>query len=151
MSQGNDRDLAELRTVVLRAREQALGLAREAEAMKAELSRMREELVRERREEEQAARDALRNGQLPPEQRALVERIERGETTWRAVVHGEDDHWSAQDFRTDLGGRLEDLVQELRETDPEFRAEHDQALADAAEVARSAGSTGSTGSEDEQR
>lgn len=138
----DDPDLVELRTVVLRAREQALGLAQEAEAMKAELAELREQLAGERREEEQAVRDALRNGQLPPEQRALVERIERGETSWRAVVHGEDDHWSAQDFRTDLGDRLGALVEELRRDDPEFRAEHDQALADAAEVARTAGDDG---------
>lgn len=133
---GPQADLAELRTIVMRAREQAQEITRAAQAARAQLQPQRDQLRQEREQSQREVRDAMRNGQLGPEQRAVVERIERGETTWRAVASGEDDHWSAVGFRESLGERLEALVEDLREHDPEFRDEHEAALRNAADVRR---------------
>lgn len=135
MAAHHEGDLAELRTVVMRAREQALQITRAAQAARAQLQPQREQLRQELEQSRREVHDALRNGQLGPEQRALVERIERGETSWRAVASGQDEHWSAVGFRESFGERLEQLVQDLRE-DPGFRDEHETVLRRADELRR---------------
>lgn len=133
---GHDVDLAELRTIVARAREQALQIARTAQAARAQLQPERDQLRRQREQVQQELRDAHRLHQLGPEQRALMDRIERGETSWRAVASGQDDHWSAVGFRESFGERLEQLVEEMREEDPEFRQEHEETIRAAEQVRR---------------
>lgn len=131
---GAEQDLAELRTVVARAREQAHEVAREARAGRAALAEARAQVRAQREALEREARSALRHGTLGHEERALMERIDRGETTWEAVSHGTDDHWTARGLRERVGEQVEDVLQDLRE-DPEFRVEHDAALRAADEMA----------------
>lgn len=133
-----EQDLAELRTVVARAREQAHQLAREARAGRAALQAQRAQLRAEREKLEGDARAAYRNGTLGHEERALMARIERGETTWTAVAHGTDDHWTAVGLRSAVGEQVEAEVEALRADDPEFLVEHEAALRSADELARRA-------------
>lgn len=131
---GAEQDLAELRTVVARAREQAFRVTREAQAGRAALAEARDRAREQREGLEREALAALRNGTLGHEDRALMERIDRGDTTWQAVSHGTDDHWTARGLRDRVGEQVEDLLGELRE-DPDFRMEHEAALRAADEMA----------------
>ena len=124
-------DLVELRGMAARLREQTRRIAAEADQQKAALREQRRVLHREREQTEKETRDAWRRGELPPEQAAVVQRIERGDTSWAAVVHGTDSHSSAREFRASFARQTESVVEELRESDPEFRAAHDGALAAA--------------------
>ncbi|HEU5038701.1 MAG TPA: hypothetical protein VFT70_16970 [Nocardioides sp.] len=121
-------ELAELRTVVARAREQAMQITLAARRVRAEMAPLREQLRRQQEETDRAVRDALRNGELGPEQRALAERVVRGETTWHDVLTGADDHWTAVALREDVAADVEEVVAQLREADEDFRAEHDRLL-----------------------
>ena len=129
-------DLDELRTVVMRAREQALSLTREARAGRVALAEARAQLRGERERLERDAMAAYRNGQLDPEDRALVKRIDDGDTTWTAVAHGTDDHWTARAAREQVGAQVEETLEEMRAEDPEFLMEHEAAIASAEEMAR---------------
>ncbi len=44
------------------------------------------------------------------EQAAIVQRIERGDTSWAAVVHGTDAHSSARAFRASFARQTESVV-----------------------------------------
>ena len=131
-------DLAELRTVVARAREQALQLTREARAGRAALQEQRAQLRAERERLEREALAAYRNGTLGHQERALVERIDRGETTWRAVAAGTDDHWTAAAVRESVGEQVEEQVEQLRAENPDFLRDHEAAIRLADEMARRA-------------
>lgn len=131
-------DLTELRTVVARAREQALRLAREARAGRAALQEQRAQLRAERQRLERDALAAYRNGTLGHQERALVQRIDRGETTWSAVAAGTDDHWTATALREAVGEQVEEQVEQMREDDPDFVREHEAAIRSAEEMARRA-------------
>ncbi|ANH36790.1 hypothetical protein I601_0337 [Nocardioides dokdonensis FR1436] len=124
-------DLVELRGMAARLREQTRRIAAEADQQKAALRDQRRALQREREESEKETREAWRRGELSPEQAAIVQRIERGDTSWAGVVHGTDTHSSAQEFRASFARQTESVVADLRAADPEFRAEHDRALAAA--------------------
>ena len=124
-------ELVELRGMAARLREQTGRIAAQADQQKAALREHRRVLQREREETEKETREAWRRGELSPEQAAIVQRIERGDTSWAAVVHGTDSHSSAREFRASFARQAESAVEELRETDPGFRAAHDGALASA--------------------
>ncbi|GAA2155078.1 hypothetical protein GCM10009844_41780 [Nocardioides koreensis] len=138
MTRAGEADLTELRTVVARAREQALRLTREAQAGRAALQEQRAQLRAERQRLERDALAAYRNGTLGHQERALVQRIDRGETTWRAVAAGTDDHWTAAALREAVGEQVEEQVEQMREADPDFLREHEAAIRSAEEMARRA-------------
>lgn len=125
---GAQDELAELRTATARLREQTAAITREMHEARDKLRSERERLRRERLEEERRSAEAHRRGELPPERAAVAQRVERGETTWRDVVSGRDEHSSARAFRAVFAREVEVAVQDLRDDDPEFRAEHDEAL-----------------------
>ncbi|NYD56174.1 hypothetical protein BKA08_000412 [Nocardioides marinisabuli] len=125
---GTQDELAELRTAAARLREQAAAVTREMHEVRDALRSERERLHRERLEEERRSTEVRWRGELPPERAAVALRVERGETTWRDVVSGRDEHSSARAFRTVFAHEVEVAVQDLRDNDPEFRAEHDDAL-----------------------
>ena len=134
---GTDRELAELRAVVAEAREQAVRLAESAEAAAAGLRAEREALERElrrEREEQPTLEERLRAGQVPPEHRALAERIVRGETTLDDVVHGRDLHPTAQAYRQEAGRQVRETLEELLEADREFAEQYQTAQAEEARV-----------------
>lgn len=129
-------DLAELRQIVNRAREQTHELTESIKAARAGLAEERARIQAERLRLETEARHAHRNGQLGHGERALVDRIDRGETTWQAVVNGTDDHWTAEGARRELGEGVEAMVEDLRDNDPEFMREHERALEEQSSVRR---------------
>lgn len=134
---GMERDLAELRAVAARAREQADEVAERAEAVAAGLRAERESLERElRREqwEQPSLEERLRQGQVPPEHRALAERIVRGETTLDDVLHGRDLHPTAQAYRQEAAVRARETLDELLASDPEFAEQYETAQAEEARV-----------------
>lgn len=92
------------------------------ERMAVEIERERAESLRERREEEEQAR----TGALGRERRELQERLDRGETTWAEVLRGADPDPAAAAYRAELGGRAQDVVDRLREDDPEWGAAFDR-------------------------
>lgn len=51
-------------------------------------------------------------------------------------MSGADDHWTATGMRESFGERLEQVVEELREEDADFRDQHDDALRAASDAAR---------------
>ena len=51
---------------------------------------------------------------------ALVERVLTGQTTWRAVYSGEDDHWTAVEHRERFGRELSEGVEQLVREDDEL-------------------------------
>lgn len=115
-----EQDLAELRTVVLRARED---LARLTADLREATRALAPELEQARRERLQAERDFLeahRDGRLAPELRDLARRIDRGETSWERIAHGEDQDPTAVRFREQAGEELVATVATLRTLDPEF-------------------------------
>lgn len=119
-SQRRESDMAELRTMVARLRNDNAAFRDRMERAKADLQ-PRVERARADREQAMAElRDDYNNGQVPAEDRALIRRIMQGETTWRAVFTGEDDHWTAVDYRERFGGELAAGVDELVQGDEEL-------------------------------
>lgn len=113
-------DLAELRTVVLRAREDLTRLTSELREATRALAPELEQARRERLEAEREFLEAFRNGQLEPGQRDLARRLDRGETTWERIAHGEDQDPTAVRFREQAGEELAATVATLRTLDPDF-------------------------------
>jgi hypothetical protein len=120
---GQDRraaDLAELRTTVGRLRADTAAFRDRMVKAKAAL----EPRVERARADRQAAMADLRhdldNGQVPAQDRALVERVLTGQTDWRAVYSGEDDHWTAVEHRERFGHELSDGVERLVREDDEL-------------------------------
>ncbi|WP_207083434.1 hypothetical protein [Nocardioides sp. S5] len=50
----------------------------------------------------------------------LRERIDRDEPTWRDVISGADDHWSARDVRAELVGDVRAEIDAIEESDPDL-------------------------------
>jgi uncharacterized protein (DUF3084 family) len=115
--------LAELRTLVTRARDEAESVRRGAEIQRDALRGELEQARAEREEAQRAFRDAHRNGQLDPDARALARRLEDGETSWEAVAHGQDDHWTARVRRERVIGEVTEAVETMTLLDPEFAAD----------------------------
>jgi hypothetical protein len=113
-------DMAELRTTVARVRAETAAFRERMEAMKAELAPRAERARAEREEAMAELRQDLRNGQVPAEDRPVVQRVVDGETTWRAVYTGEDDHWSAVQHRARIGQELSVTVEQLTADDDEL-------------------------------
>jgi hypothetical protein len=78
-----------------------------------------QDLVTERAAREAAERDRsekARSGELGPEQRRLQERIDRGQTSWQAVVSGADTSPEAAETRTQLDRAAETFTAALSES-----------------------------------
>lgn len=97
-------------------REMAAHLSAERDRFKAESARRIEELQRE-----------ARRGDLGPEQERLQRRVDAGETSWRDIASGADEHPSAEAARAGLSHHLTELREEL---------EVDDAFLEADEAAR---------------
>lgn len=135
----HEAELDELRTIVLRAREEARALTEYAVSAREALADERARLTARREELEAATLDAHRNGQLGHEERALVDRVERGETSWTAVAHGTDQHWTAEGLRARVADGVEETLDELLVSDPDFRDEYLRVQQTADETTRGPG------------
>ena len=90
------------------------------ERARADLAPRVEQARADREAPAEELRHDARNGQVPAEDRALVQRVVDGETTWRAVYSGEDDHWAAVQHRERFGEELAAGVERLSLEDPEL-------------------------------
>lgn len=82
----------------------------------AEFGRMRPQLAAMRA---QGAKDN-REGRNGEERRRLQERIDRGETTWEKVMHGQDDDPTAARVRDEARREMTSAVGELLDQDREL-------------------------------
>jgi hypothetical protein len=115
---GRAADMAELRTTVNRLRAETAAFRDRMEQVKADLAPRVEQARADREAAMAELRHDFANGQVPAQDRALVERVLTGQTTWRAVYSGEDEHWTAVEHRERFGRELSDGVERLvREDD----------------------------------
>lgn len=117
---GREADMAELRTTVSRLRAETAAFRDRMEQVKADLAPRAERARAEREAAAAELRHDLANGQVPAQDRALVERVIDGQTTWRAVYSGEDDHWTAVEHRERFGRELSEGVEQLVREDDEL-------------------------------
>ena len=93
-------------------REMAAHLSAERDRFKAESARRIEELQRE-----------ARRGDLGPDQERLQRRVDAGETSWRDIASGADEHPSAEAARAGLSQNLTELAEELQLDDAFLEAD----------------------------
>lgn len=105
--------LAEMQQVADELRAQSASLLAEVEAERATLRE-----ARERAQEEYA--EQAREGAAGRAREELQRRIDREETSWRAVMSGEDQHWSAVEVRHEIVGDARTEVDRMELEDPGF-------------------------------
>ncbi|MGZ4743920.1 MAG: hypothetical protein ACXVYS_12015 [Oryzihumus sp.] len=86
------------------------------EEVRAERDSLRQ--AREREADELAA--AAREGEHGPARQELQRRLDRAQTTWRAVMSGQDEHWSAVEVRAEVVGDARQAIDDLEKADPGF-------------------------------
>lgn len=114
--------LAEMQAVADQLRSRSADFLAEVDAERAALR-----AARSRAQAEYA--ETAREGGAGRAREELQRRIENDETTWREVISGADDHWSAQDVRAELVGDARIQIDQLELSDPDF-AEQYRAHAD---------------------
>ena len=105
--------MADLQQVTAELREQSSTFLAEVEQERARLRADRERPAAD-------YADQARDGGAGEARRELQERIDEGETSWRDVLSGADDHWSARDVRAELVGDARAEIDALEESDPEL-------------------------------
>lgn len=95
-------------------------------ALESDLAGQLEELRRQRREAEGEYAEQARRGDAGQARKRLQERMDKGETTWRDVLSGRDDHWSAQDVREEVARDARQEVDRLELEDEDFRRTYRQ-------------------------
>ena len=105
--------LAELQETTDALRQQSATFLAEVDQ---ERARLRGERERAQAEYAEQARD----GQAGDARRVLQERIDDDETTWRDVISGADEHWSAREVRAELVKDARAEVDAIEESDPEL-------------------------------
>lgn len=123
-------DLGDLRTEfrqAMREIEQVTDQLRATNrSLQQDLQGQHEELRRQRREAEGEYAEQARRGEAGQARRRLQERMDRGETTWRDVLSGRDDHWSAEDVREEIARDARQEIDRLELEDEEFRRTYRQ-------------------------
>ena len=109
--------LAEMQQVADELRAQSASLLAEVDAERAQLR-----AARERATEEYA--DEAREGEAGRAREELQRRIDEEKTTWRAVMSGEDQHWSAVEVREEVVGDARAEVDRIELEDPEMAARY---------------------------
>lgn len=95
-------------------------------ALQDDLQGQLEELRRQRAEAESEYAQQARDGAAGQARKRLQERMDRGETTWREVMSGQDEHWSAEDVREEIARDARQEVDRLELQDEEFRRTYRQ-------------------------
>ena len=109
--------LAEMQRVADELREQSVTMLAQVDA-----ERMALREARERATEEYA--EQARDGDAGRAREELQKRIDREETTWRAVMSGEDQHWSAVEVRDEIVGDARGEVDQLEREDPRLSEQY---------------------------
>ena len=116
--QGGLQDVAALRTLVARLRQETEAIRLEAEATR---DAVRAEAAQSRVERDQALAElhrAARDGELGDVGRRLARRVEDGSAQWVDVLHERDPTPDAAALRSDAASSLGRLVDELAQDDP---------------------------------
>lgn len=95
-------------------------------ALQGHLQAQLDELRRQRHAAEGEYAEQARRGDAGPARKRLQERMDRGETTWRDVLSGRDDHWSAEDVREEVAREARQEVDRLELEDEAFRRTYRQ-------------------------
>lgn len=95
-------------------------LRAESATFLAEVERERADLRARREHAEADYADQARDGRAGDARRQLQERVDDGETTWRDVLSGADDHWTAREVRSELVTDARAEVDAIEESDPEL-------------------------------
>lgn len=123
-------DLGDLRTEfrqAMREIEQVTDQLRATNrSLQRDLQAQLEELRRQRREAEGQYAEQARRGDAGQARKRLQDRMDRGETTWRDVLSGRDEHWSAEDVREEVARDARQEVDRLELEDEEFRRTYRQ-------------------------
>lgn len=109
--------LAELQQATDELREQSASFLSDVEAERARVRAERERA-------ESAYAEQARDGEAGDARRELQERLDRDETTWRAVISGADEHWSAREVRTQVVGEARAEIDAIEESDPDLAARY---------------------------
>lgn len=88
-------------------------------ALRAELDAERATLRAAREEAETTYAEEARDGDAGRARQELQRRIDAEETTWRDVMSGADQHWSAIEVREEVVGDARAEVDRIELTDPE--------------------------------
>lgn len=104
--------LAELQQVSDGLRAESATLLAEVHAERAQLRAARERAMAAYAEE-------AREGEAGRAREVLQRRVDDGETTWRRVMSGEDEHWSAVEVREEITSDARAEVDRIEMTDPE--------------------------------
>lgn len=94
--------------------------------LEADLQGQLDELRRQRRDAEGEYAEQARRGEAGKARQRLQERMDRGETTWREVLSGRDDHWSAEDVREEVVRDTRAEIDRLELQDEDFRRTYRQ-------------------------
>lgn len=107
------RQMGELEALTSRMRQTSKAVSAQLQGELQSLRRARQEAMGEYEE-------SARSGDEGPARRELQARLDRGETTWRDVISGDDTHWSAEEVRDELVGDARAEIDQLELEDPEF-------------------------------
>jgi hypothetical protein len=105
--------LAEMEQAADELRSQSASLLAEVEVERQQLREARERATQEYAEQ-------ARDGEAGAAREELQDRIDQGETTWREVLSGEDQHWSAVEVRDEIVGDARAEVDRVEREDPEM-------------------------------
>lgn len=121
MSTGPDLDAlrVELHEALAELQHVSDGLRAESATLLAEVHAERAALRAARERALSAYADEARDGDAGRAREVLQRRIDEGETTWRSVMSGADDHWSAVEVREEIAGDARAEVDLIERTDPE--------------------------------
>lgn len=112
MTQGQEPTLAEL---LAQSRAFTAEAVAEMDSAQAEMARALEAERADRLASEQQRAERARAGELGPEQRRLQERIDMGQTSWDAVLAGEDGSPEAAAVRTGIAAQAQSFAAEMDE------------------------------------
>ena len=109
--------LEEMEAATAALRDQSATFLAEVEAERAHLRAARE------RAEHQYA-DEARAGGAGGARQQLQRRIDEEETTWRDVLSGADEHWTAREVRQELVDDARHEIDQIEQTDPELAVKY---------------------------
>ncbi len=96
------------------------GLRAQSATFLAEVDQERGRLRAERERAETAYAEQARDGEAGDARRELQRRIDDEETSWRDVISGADEHWSAREVRSELVSDARTEIDAIEESDPEL-------------------------------
>lgn len=112
--------MSQLRSQVAQLRQETATFRAGMEAAKARLRPRADQARAERVEAKRQLRRDFGEGKVDPADRALVARVLDGQTTWHAVMNGQDVHPTATGYRARLTDQVRGVVDHLNEVDQDL-------------------------------